>query len=325
MTEEPTEQPESFVAFEEKAKEPEGQREVKEPSEVSDKDTLELGGDEAPEVKEDEQPEEKKRSRPWSQRVDNLTARLRDAERRAAEAEARVSPQEETKEQAPDPFAKNDDGSDKYEFGEADPQFLRDDARFAVREELRAEREKTAEGDKKTAAQREIVGKIETGMASIEKAGVEKYDDFEAKIGEAVEARGGEPLPPLVSIGIAVSPAGADIAYRLATDEKAASKIENLARTNPRAAAMEFGELEGQYLDNEEDNDLNMDDPLDMARLIGRERARRKGLKPGAVRKLTQAPEPAEHRSRGANGQFETRPDTEDFAAFERMANRKTG
>jgi hypothetical protein len=104
-----------------------------------------------------------------------------------------------------------------------------------------------------------------------------------------------------------------------------ADKIEKLAQTNPRAAAMEFGELEGQYLDNEDDADLDMNDPLDMARMIGRERARRKGLTKGAAveRKVTKAPEPAEHRSRGANGQFETRPDTSNFGEFEKMANRK--
>jgi hypothetical protein len=88
---------------------------------------------------------------------------------------------------------------------------------------------------------------------------------------------------------------------------------------------MEFGEREGQYLDNEDDADLDMNDPLDMARMIGRERARRKGLTKGAAveRKVTKAPEPAEHRSRGANGQFETRPDTSNFGEFEKMANRK--
>jgi hypothetical protein len=84
----------------------------------------------------------------------------------------------------------------------------------------RDESGKAAEVNKQTEAQQEVVGKLHDGMAAIEKAGPEKYEDFETKISEAIEARGGEPLHPMVSIGIAVSPAGADIAYRLATDPR---------------------------------------------------------------------------------------------------------
>jgi hypothetical protein len=106
-------------------------------------------------------------------------------------------------------------------------------------------------------------GKLQAGLSSVETTGAEKYEDFEAKISEAVEARGGEPLHPMLSIGIAVSPAGADIAYRLASDESIAEKIEKLATTNPQQAAVAFGELEGEYVDD--DADLNLADPLDRA------------------------------------------------------------
>jgi hypothetical protein len=278
-------------------------------------DTLELGSDDAPELKDDEQPEgEKKRSRPWSQRVDILTARLREAERRAAEAESRsaAAPAKADEPTAPDP---NDA---KYEFGEADPQYIKDSALFEVRKEIADERRKERETAEAQGKKAEVAGKISEGMANIEKGGPEKYEDFEAKIAEAVEARGGEPLPPLVSIGIAVSPAGLDIAYKLATDEAAAAKLEKLATTNPQAAAVAFGELEGEFTEN--DDDLDLADPLDMARMLGRMKARLagKGGQSPVERKLTKAPNPAEHRARGGTGQFEVGDDTEDFAAFER-------
>lgn len=329
MNDEPTAQPaaepESFEQFEAKSKAPEAQPEAKvEPA----KEPLELGGTDAPKATDDDvAAEEKKRGRPWSHRVDILTAKLREAERERDELRAGQGKAPAAVAPTLDEVTAKEPKPEDFDFGAADPDYLeaRQDWKLDVRDaKARDESGKAAEANKQTEAQREVVGKLETGMAAIEKAGPEKYEDFETKINEAIEARGGEPLHPMVSIGIAVSPAGADIAYRLATDEAVAEKIEKLAQSNPRAAAMEFGELEGQYLDNEDDADLDLNDPLDMARMIGRERARRKGLAKGAAveRKVTKAPEPAEHRSRGATGQFETRPDTPDFGAFEKMANR---
>lgn len=285
--------------------------------EAKAEDTLELGTEEAPVATEEDKVEEEakkeKRGRPWSHRVDVLTARLREAEKEAAELRARAAPPEASNDSAaPDP---NDP---KYEFGEADPNYLRDWAAHTVRETLAEERKKSAEAEQANASQRELTGKLQDGLSNVEKTGAEKYEDFEAKITEAVEARGGEPLHPMVSIGIAVSPAGADIAYRMATDETIADKIEKLAQTSPQQAAVAFGELEGEYVDD--DADLNLTDPLDMARMLGRMKSRLAGKKAPAPaeRKTTKAPPPPENRARGATGQFEVGDDTEDFAAFER-------
>jgi hypothetical protein len=287
-------------------------------------DTLELGGDEAPKVEDkadehedaDEHDEEKKtRSRPWSKRVDILTARLREAESRAAQAEARLAGGDKAEDKEPDPS----DG--KYEFGEADPAYLKDLARFEARQLIADERKEAAA----QAEQQAFVGKLNEGMASVEKAGTEKYEDFEAKISEAVEARGGEPLPPLLSIGIAVSPAGADIAYKLASDPDASEHIEALAKIDPKKAALAFGEIEGEFVDS--DTDLNLDDPLDMARMLGRMQARLKGKGKSEPAKVvtTKAPKPPEHTSRGASGKFEVDDDTEDFAAFEKKVMGRRG
>lgn len=301
-------------------------KEAKEPKD----DTLELGSDEAPKVEETEEEKAKRiRSQRWDKRVDNLTARLRTAERELAEARAgtgggKAAP---AAPKAPDPNAKNEDGTDKYEFGEADPKYIKDSALFEVTETLRKEREEAGKVSAEAAAQHEVVSKLNEGMANVEKLGSEKYDDFEEKIQEATEARGGESLHPLIGIGIAVSPAGHDIAYRLATDEVAVEKIEKLAKTNPNAAAIAFGELEGEYMEDD-DSDLNPADPLDLARMLGRERARRKGggaKKVDPTTKITRAPKPAESRARGGTGQFEVSDDTDDFAAFEKKHMRKKG
>ena len=289
--------------------------EIKEPADPAPEpgEPLELGTDETPEAKPEDieaDKEKKTRSQRWEKRVDNLTARLRAAEQEAAELRARTAPANDPQgEQAPDP--------NKYEFGEADPQFIREYASFAAREALREERAKSAESDAKNAQLNALQARLMEGSAKVEKTGAEKYSDFQEKISEAIAERGGEPLPPLVSIGIAVSPAGADIAYRLATDESAADHIEKLAKTSPQQAAVAFGELEGEYVD--EDSDLNLADPMDMLRMLGRMKSRLAGKKAGTVeRKTSKAPEPPENRSRGAGGKFDVGDDTDDFAAFER-------
>jgi hypothetical protein len=280
-------------------------------AEPEKEDVLELGSEEAPELTDEqkaaaeEDKQRKSRSQRWEKRVDNLTARLREAERRATEAEARVSGQpvkapsiEEVTAKKPDPA--------QFEYGAADPEYLEaiTDWKLELRDaKTNADREKQGEEGKKVAAQQEVVAKLHEGMAAIEKTGAEKYDDFEEKLGAAVEARGGEPLHPMVSVGIAVSPAGADVAYKLATDEAAADKIESLAKTNPQAAAVAFGELEGEFVDD--DDDLNLGDPLDMARMIGRMKTRLAGKGPEVERKVSKAPAPPEQRARGAGGKFE--------------------
>lgn len=284
-------------------------------------ETLELGSDEAPQVTPEQAEEEKRKGRSHSpiQRINTLTAKLREAERRAAELEARVAPVQEAP-IAPDPNAVNADGSPKYEFGEADPQFLKDWAVHSVHRALAEKDKTTKEQNEQATAKNAWISKINDGVTSIEKVGPEKYPDFEEVLSKAVGERDG-PLPPLLSIGIAASPAGADISYHLAKNAEEAAKIEELAQTKPQAAAVAFGELEGQYLDS--DDDLDLSDQLDMARMLGRMKSRLAGKKADTVeRKTTKAPPPPDNRSRGAAGQFEVGDDTDDFRAFEKKYSR---
>lgn len=332
----------SFAAFEAQAKEPDSDQRQEDdapPAEVNDKkdEPLELGGEDAPQLTDEQKAEEEEkrtRSRHPNQRIAHYRWQAGEAERQRDEALARLAaieggkspadPVAEIMARKPDPYAKNEDGSDKYEWGANDPKFAEDLTEWKVEATLADRDKKAKETDDATAGQREVVGRLNDGMANLEKVGTEKYPDFAEKIESAVEARGGESLPAPITVAAAMSPVGADIAYRLATDDATAEKIETLAKTNLMAFAIAIGELEGQYLDTDDDNDLNPADQGDMARMLGRERARRKGLTgtTPVERKVTSAPEPPEHKSRGANGQFETRPDTDDFAAFERLAKR---
>lgn len=291
--------------------------------EEADDEPLDLtADDEAVDVEEGEEGGEehqdadgkRRRSKPASQRIAELTARLRERER---ELEALTRPKQEDAPALPDKPKPED-----FEFGEADPAYIEKltDWKLDTRE---AERAKASEA---VQSQQAMIDKIQTGVVKAEEVAKAKYEDFDAKIAEAVDARGGEPLPPILSIGVSVSPVGGDILYRLATDEAASKRLEKLARTEGTAPAMAlaFGELEGEYLEDDSDSDLDMTDQLDVQRMIGRMRARLRGAKaPQKTVTTTNAPEPPQQRARGGSGQFTASPATTDFAAFEKMAAKR--
>ena len=183
-----------------------------------------------------------------------------------------------------------------------------------------------AKASEANAERQQFVDRINTGVSGAEASGKAKYADFEAMIEAAVEARGGESLPPVLTVGIGLSPVGGDIIYRLATDEAASAKLEALAKggeATSNAMAMALGELEGEYLADDSDGDLDMTDQLDLSRMMGRMRARIKGVPAKVAVTLTNAPEPPEQWARGGAGRFSVGADTTDFAAFEKMANAK--
>lgn len=316
-----------FAAFEAQAnsgetvEQVETQPEPEAPLELTD-------GDEASDVPEGEEGGEehtdeegrKRRSKPASQRIAEITAKLRAAERKIDEL---TKPVNDDEAEAP-----VEPKSEDYEFGEADPAYIKaliQHERAAAKHEAREE----AKAENAKAQQQAWQDRISSGVEKAQAEAQAKYEDFDAKIASAVEARGGEAMPAMVTVAIGMSPAGGDILYRLAGDKEASDRLESLAKAGQiRNMAMAFGELEGEYLEDTSDSDLNINDPEDMARMLGRMRGRLKspqkpaeGKKPSVA--VTNAPEPPKHTARGAGGQFQVDASTSDFAAFEKLANRK--
>lgn len=268
------------------------------------------------EPKAEDEPK-KRRSKPASGRIAELTARLRETERQLEAARAPDVKAEEPKKPNPDDF----------EFGESDPDYTDKLTEYQVDKKIaekEAEKAKTVEADRGKQA---MYDKINTGVALAEETARGKYDDFDTKLDDAIEARAGVPMPTMLTIGIGLSPVGGDILYRLATDDAASERMETLANGGAQTAnamAMALGELEGEYLEDDSDGDLDMTDSMDMARMMGRMRARLKGNKPApkqpAIR-VTNAPEPPKERARGGSGQMGTSANTTDFAAFEKLAS----
>lgn len=130
-----------------------------EPEEVHGEDLSENAVDEAPDEDDDStaDPEEKpkpvKKVNRVQERINELTARAREAERALAALQAEQAKQTETRkpvtplvqdDTAPNPNALNDDGSEKYPLGEFDPEYIRDMARHTIETEWRRKEQEAA-------------------------------------------------------------------------------------------------------------------------------------------------------------------------------------
>lgn len=284
------------------------------------------GDDEGDEAEEgsDEEPK-RRRSKPASARIAELTAKLREAERRAERLEAEQREQQDT-EQAEAPTAPN---AADFEYGESDPKFIdaMTDYKIAKRDHERAvsegeSRKQAREAERRQAMQEQFAARLEKAEAEAQA----KYPDFDEKIAAASAARGNQPLPPVVSVGVATSPVAGDVVYRLATDNAASDRIEAAAGRSPHAVALAIGELEAEYLEADDDGDLNPADPLDMARMNGRLRGRLMGKKPAQPEvRPTEAPEPPAKRAKGGAGRAKVGVDTDDMKAFMREFGKDLG
>jgi hypothetical protein len=301
MTTETGETTASFADFEKAHMAPEAPAPAPEPAvEAEPADEPELAAAPEPEGDEQpEQPEQKKRS--TADRIKKMTRELREAQAVAAQVAelkqqleelrnpkpltSEPEPAKEASVSAPDPA--------KYQYGELDPQFMRDLARFEAKQEaaqLREELRKEAEQESRTlSAQREVAALQETA-ATIEQAGISKYPDFKSIVIEGAQA-GDWALTKEMLVMAAETSVAPDVLYYLASNPEESAKV---AEMSERQQAMWFGRMEAQFA----------------AKIAP------------AARKVSQAPPPVSS-VRGRSGQFAASPDTNDFSAFERMAMAK--
>lgn len=245
-------------------------------------DTLELTDED--ELVEDEG-DKRPRSKSAKQRIDELTKARREAERERDELrqrlEAKERPQPEPQEQgigpAPDP---ND--LDRYEFGESDPKYIADMARYEVRKEIAEERQRELQ-QAKAAQITQALAEVDSKWTEAAEKASEKYEDFAEVISEYQEK---EPCPQLMAVAIQSSDIAADIAYHLAKNPEEnrtlAAMADPRSRTyDPLEAARQFGRLEGR-LQAANSNPEPKPEP----------------------KRATTAPEPPRHNLRGGGGKF---------------------
>lgn len=269
------------------------------------------------EEEEDEKPEPKTKKKQTAQeRINELTAERRNAERelqalrKEFEAlKAGLSQKDDTKPEAPKPSrtldmlpndapqpdAKNEDGTEKYPLGEFDPDYIRDLTRFTIQKEneaFRAEQAREAEAQAQLEAQAALVADWQNKLNEAEA----ETPDIRESIDGLVEAFDGieESYGEYLASTLMASEYGPQIMYHLS---KNIGEAKKLVAAGPTAATLAIGRLEARFAN------ASPSSPQEEA----------KGNK-----KVSQAPEPPPQLNRGSNGQFKVNPDTDDLDAFER-------
>lgn len=272
--------------------------------EVDSPATEEDEDDNEPEV--DEKPKAKNR-KSAQERINELTADKR-ATQRELEALRRefdafkAGRGEEKKEEptlkeklpvgAPTPDAKDEDGNDLYELGEFDPKFIRDLTKFTVEQEM-----KEAETARQRAAQekefQEVQNAVRENWTNNLDTYVQENEGAREDMVQLVEAFDG--LDPnygeYLATTIMASEYGPHVMHYLSQNIGEAQKI---VASGPAAATLALGRLEARFMKSTKEENT------------------------GNKRKVSDAPEPPEERTRGIKGQFAVRPDTDDQRAFER-------
>lgn len=261
-----------------------------------------------------------KPKRSVQERINDATKKQRQAERRAATAEAerdalraQIASGRPAADKAPltgdTKKAKDDDAPpdpSKFQYGELDAGYIRAVARYEAKQELAAQSEKDNE-TRLTAEQQRAKREFEDKRAAFEEAGGEKFEDFhEVVFDGAYDERTnprGWPMSNELGMELLESDHGPDIAYKLASDLKLAREIfelpvrKQLAWLGRQEAELSAGT--GATTDQDEGEESE-DQPAEQP----------------TSRKVSKAPAPVP-RARGQGSNNSGSVDSNDFAAVE--------
>ncbi len=229
-----------------------------EPADTPDDDTDDavdeaLDGDDDSNAEPEDKPKPKKVNR-VQERINELTARAREAERalealRAEKAKQTPEPDKQptapVQDNAPKPDDLNTDGSEKYPLGEFDPEYIRDMARHTIETEWAKKEQEAAEQ-----AQRQ---QVEQARAEIQNQWVkrlapalEQHEDFLDKTMELESAFDG--LDPQYSDYLVQTikslDHGPEVLYYFANNLEEAQKF---VKMGPLNATLALGEINAMF------------------------------------------------------------------------------
>jgi DNA repair exonuclease SbcCD ATPase subunit len=282
----------------------ETEEDLPEDEEVEEEDEEELPDEEEEEPEPEPEPVKAKK-KSFQSRIDEITARAYEAERREAllrqelealKTEAKPQAKEPTSndnrspEGAPSPDAVDEAGELLYPLGEFDPKFISDLTRYTIKvesERAKAEAQKAAAVQAAEEARQEIVNQY----AERFNQAADEIPDLREKVAgladqfNSIDENYGEYL----ATTIMSLESGPRLMYYLSQNIGEAQKI---VASGPAAATLALGRLDA---------------------MLSKPKAEEK-------RKLvSNAPPPPQARARGAHGRFEPNPDTDDLEAFERV------
>lgn len=250
------------------------------------------GDDDVPDPNaENGEGEDKGKPDPNEERFANLDRQLREEQDRRADLERRLEeatkkPEEKVddKKARPEGLLEGEPNPEDYEYGEADPSYIKDSSTFHARMEFQRQESERA---LKTEFEQ-----IEAGYKERVETVREHYPDYDEKVVKGAE--GDNPAwvaTPVMALAMRTADNGPDVAYHLATNPDESRRI---AKLSPLEQAREMGRLEGRF-----------------------ERQKEEAAKP-APKRLSSAPKPPTNVARGAGGKFKVEPDTDDFGSFDK-------
>lgn len=274
-------------------------------SEDEDEDEEDESEDEDEEKEEKPVNQKKGRNRKsFQERIDELTKRAYEAERRELEImrrleekearEREVSKEEPLKEQlppgAPDPHAVGEDGELVYPLGQFDPEYLLAFTKFTLDTEFarrQQEQEQQRAAQELARAQAELQTEWNQKLAKAEEANPEIREDIEELVEtfSNIEPAYGEYL----AMTIMQCENGPQILEYLSQN---IGEAQEIVASGPAAATRSIGKLEALLARKEEKRNAKL---------------------------VSDAPKPPEQTTRGRKGQRVVRPDTDNLEDFEKI------
>lgn len=260
------------------------------------------GEDDTPDTDEETaevEDEPKPKKNRFQERIDELTGKQREAERRAQALEAELeklktpeptpTPKVEAEFTGPDPEDKNEDGTDKYPLGEFDKNYIRDLTKYTLAEEraaMKAQEAQEAEANKLRSERQVKQVEWEEKLVPAQ----ERYPDFHER-GEALISTLGEldhNYSEYLAQTIMSLDNGTDVFYYLSQNPEEAATIVKSGATK---ATITLGRLDARFDSGEEEA-------------------------PKPRPKVTKAPTPPPQNKGSSAAVVEVADDTDDLDAF---------
>jgi len=234
-----------------------------------DEDTL-APADEDPDDEEraEEESAPPKKKNEVQERINEITSKYREEQRQRLALEERIAALEvskqdptptpkieEAKAGEPDPFAKNEDGSDKYPLGEYEPKVNKDLVSWQVSESLKALNTQQEQEKAKQESKTQADALVSEWNAKLEPAR-ERYPDFSEKSQEFIGSIEGSIDPAYedyLSAAIMNMDYGTDVLYYLASNPDEAKAI--IAK-GPTKATVALGRIEAKFAEAEAEKTL---------------------------------------------------------------------
>lgn len=276
-------------------------------NETNDDDAIEdedsLANEDEIEEQEPVEQEKPKKNR-FQERIDELTAKAREEERKNKDLFEQLNkaleklnaidnkPVETPVVEAPKDGAPDSSDSTKYPLGEYDPEFIKDFTRYTIRQEteaLRKEQEAERQAMEKRVQEEALTNQWNEKVNKSQ----EKYPDFKEKGENLKEVFLGveQGYAEYLASTIMSMEAGPDIFYYLASNPEEATRV---FASGPTRATIALGRLDAILSDDSE-------------------------AKKQKQIKVTAAPTPPPSLNKGTKGSVSISPDTDDLEAFEKI------